>query len=203
MARDSACTYASPLRSFSRWLFAKNKPSLVAQVDSKSLSGDVSAFIGKGNPGKLLRAIDHLRTFRSAGAPIVGPRAKLSPQLETVVPINPESAVLMEPRLIGGATAQPRPSREASSRLQELREGQEDQSAPSAFVQERVAFDPEQTHQWELRRVLDYLAPRPRCVSPPANVGKSTRPSGGRYSAPVAVSVDRDAKPRLLKRSRR
>jgi hypothetical protein len=38
-------------------------------------------------------------------------------------------------------------------------------------------------------------ASRSRCVSTPANVGKSTRLSDGRDSAPVAESVDRDASP--------
>ena len=38
-------------------------------------------------------------------------------------------------------------------------------------------------------------APRSRCVSTPANVGKSIRPSDGRHSAPLAESVDRDANP--------
>ncbi|MGY3341309.1 MULTISPECIES: hypothetical protein [unclassified Bradyrhizobium] len=38
-------------------------------------------------------------------------------------------------------------------------------------------------------------APRSRCVSTPANVGKSTQPSDGRHSTPVAESVDRDANP--------
>ncbi|WP_210205930.1 hypothetical protein, partial [Bradyrhizobium algeriense] len=38
-------------------------------------------------------------------------------------------------------------------------------------------------------------APRSRCVSTPANVGKSIRPSDGRHSAPLAKSVDRDANP--------
>ena len=37
--------------------------------------------------------------------------------------------------------------------------------------------------------------PRSRCVSTPADVGKSTRPSDGWHSAPVAESVDRDANP--------
>jgi hypothetical protein len=36
---------------------------------------------------------------------------------------------------------------------------------------------------------------RSRCVSTPADVGKSTRPSDGWHSAPVAESVDRDANP--------
>ncbi len=38
-------------------------------------------------------------------------------------------------------------------------------------------------------------ASRSRCLSTPADVGKSTRPSDGRRSAPVAQSVDRDANP--------
>ena len=36
---------------------------------------------------------------------------------------------------------------------------------------------------------------RSRCVSTPADVSKSTRPSDGWHSAPVAESVDRDANP--------
>jgi hypothetical protein len=38
-------------------------------------------------------------------------------------------------------------------------------------------------------------ASRSRCVSTPADVGKSIRPSDGGHSAPVAESVDRDANP--------
>jgi hypothetical protein len=38
-------------------------------------------------------------------------------------------------------------------------------------------------------------ASRSRCVSTPAHAGKSTRPSDGWHSAPVAESVDRDANP--------
>jgi hypothetical protein len=38
-------------------------------------------------------------------------------------------------------------------------------------------------------------ASRSRCVSTPADVGKSTRPSDDRHSAPVAESVDRDTNP--------
>ncbi|MCP3380109.1 MULTISPECIES: Y4bD/Y4pK family protein [unclassified Bradyrhizobium] len=38
-------------------------------------------------------------------------------------------------------------------------------------------------------------ASRSRCVSTAANIGKSTRPSDGRHSAPLAESVDRDANP--------
>lgn len=38
-------------------------------------------------------------------------------------------------------------------------------------------------------------ASRSRCVSTPADVSKSTRPSDGWHSAPVAESVERDANP--------
>ncbi len=38
-------------------------------------------------------------------------------------------------------------------------------------------------------------ASRSRCVSTPADVGKSIRPSKGRHSAPLAEFVDRDANP--------
>ncbi len=154
--KASAYNFAGPLRSFSRWLFAKNKPSLVARLDSKSLSGDVSGFIGKGNPDQLLRAIDELRTFRSTGT-IALPSAQPNPHPPDVAPIHPESAVLMEPRLIGDAAAQHRASHEASARREELRERQEDQPAPSAFVQGHVAFDPEQIPQGELWRALDHV----------------------------------------------
>ncbi|OCK54012.1 hypothetical protein LMTR3_22800 [Bradyrhizobium sp. LMTR 3] len=152
--RASAYKFAGPLRSFSRWLFAKSKPSLVARLDSKSLSGDVSGFIGKGNPDRLLRAIDELRTFRSTGT-IALPSAQPNPHPPDVAPIHPESAVLMEPRLIGDAAAQHR--HEASSRREELRERQEDQPAPLAFVQGHFAFDPEQIPQGELWRALDHV----------------------------------------------
>ncbi|MGY3606301.1 MULTISPECIES: hypothetical protein [unclassified Bradyrhizobium] len=176
MTATPAKQYVSSLLSFSRWLFAKSRPSIVARLDSKSLTdgSDVHEFTGNGNPKKLLKALEHLRTFRSTGVvPIVRPgraRAKLNPHPQNVGPINPESAVLMEPRLIGDAAAQHRASHEASSRLEELREGQEDQPAPSAFVQELVAFDPEQIPQAALRRVLDHLdhQPIPSPVSVPS-----------------------------------
>ena len=38
-------------------------------------------------------------------------------------------------------------------------------------------------------------ASRSRCVSTPADVGKSTRPPDARHSAPVAESIDRDTNP--------
>ncbi|WP_407175448.1 hypothetical protein [Bradyrhizobium sp. STM 3562] len=158
MERDSVYQYVTPLRSFSRWLFAKKKPSIVARLNSGSLNGDVCGFIGKGNPDGLLRAIDHFRTFRSTGMTAL-PRPKRNARQPNMAPA--ESAVLMEPRFIGDATAQHRPSHEASSRREELQEGQEDQPAPSAFVQGHVAFDPEQIHQWELRQVLDHLNHQP------------------------------------------
>ncbi|WP_225153836.1 hypothetical protein [Bradyrhizobium sp. NBAIM08] len=148
MSVSTSRVYASFLRSFSRWLLAKNKPSLVAQLDSESLSGDVSGFIGTRNPAGLLMAIDYLRTFRSTGT-IALPRAERNPAPPDVAPIRSQSAVLVEPRLIGDAAAQHSASQEAGSRREELREVQEDQPAPSPF-EEHVAFDQ------ELRRVLDH-----------------------------------------------
>ncbi|MBH5398920.1 hypothetical protein HZZ13_14140 [Bradyrhizobium sp. CNPSo 4010] len=148
LARDSACQYASPLRSFGRWLFAKNKPSLVVQLDSGSLSGDVSGFMGKRNPDRLLRAINHLRTFRSTGT-IVLPFTKRDPH-----PFHPESAVLTEPTRLDHAIAQHSTLQQAS-RPEEILELRDDQPAPPAFVQGRVAFDPEQISQEELLQVLD------------------------------------------------
>nr|WP_235782887.1 hypothetical protein [Bradyrhizobium murdochi] len=153
LPRESARQYASPLRSFSRWLFAKNKPSLVAQLDSESLSGDVSGFIGKRNPDGLLRAINHLRTFRLTGT-IVLPYTKRNLHPSDAAPIHPESAVLMEPRRLDHVIAQHSALQQAS-RPEEIRELRDDQPAPSAFVQGRVAFDPEQISREELRQVLD------------------------------------------------
>ncbi|WP_245266754.1 DUF1513 domain-containing protein [Bradyrhizobium sp. WSM1743] len=153
LPRDAACQYASPLRSFGRWLFAKNKPSLVVQLDSGSLSGDVSGFMGKRNPDRLLRAINHLRTFRSTGT-IVRPFTKRDPHPSDAAPIHPESAVLMEPRRLDHAIAQHSALQQAS-RPEEIRGLRDDQPAPSAFVQGQVAFDPEQISQEELRQVLD------------------------------------------------
>ncbi|MGX9432144.1 MULTISPECIES: hypothetical protein [Bradyrhizobium] len=135
--------YVGYLRSFSRWLFAKNKPSIVARLESKSLSGDVSEFTGRGNPKNLLKAIDHLRTFRSTGVPIVHRRAKRNPHPQNAALINPEDAVLIEPRRVDQAAAQHSAWQEAGSRPEGIRGLQDDQPAPSVFVQEHVAFDPE------------------------------------------------------------
>ncbi|MCC8958172.1 hypothetical protein H8B02_33565, partial [Bradyrhizobium sp. Pear77] len=154
MAKTST-NHAGSLRSFSRWLFAKNKPSIVARLDSKSLKGDVSEFIGKGNPQSLLKAIDHLRTFRSTGVPIAHRRAKRNPHPQDVVLINPEGAVLMEPRRVEDAAAQHSAWQEAGSRPEEMRLLRDDQPAPSVFVQEHVALDPAQMSRGELHRVLE------------------------------------------------
>ncbi|MCC8935734.1 hypothetical protein H8A97_20230 [Bradyrhizobium sp. Arg62] len=110
----------------------------------------MSEFIGKGNPQSLLKAIDHLRTFRSTGVPIAHRRAKRNPHPQDVVLINPEGAVLMEPRRVEDAAAQ-------HSAWQEMRLLRDDQPAPSVFVQEHVAFDPAQMSPGELHRVLDHL----------------------------------------------
>ncbi|MFK4535228.1 hypothetical protein ABIA00_003411 [Bradyrhizobium ottawaense] len=169
MVAGGAKQHAGALLSFSRWLFAKRRPSIVARQDNKSLSngGDVYEFVGKGNPKNLLVALDHLRTFRSTGEVIVRQRSGRA-RPPNVAPIHPESAALMEPTLIGDAAAQHRASYEASSRREDLRDGQEDQPAPSAFVQGHVAINPEQVHQWELRQVLDHLDHQP--IPSPASV---------------------------------
>lgn len=169
MVAGGAKQHAGALLSFSRWLFAKRRPSIVARQDNKSLSngGDVYEFVGKGNPKILLVALDHLRTFRSTGEVIVRQRSGRA-RPPNVAPIHPESAALMEPTLIGDAAAQHRASYEASSRREELRDGQEDQPAPSAFVQGHVAINPEQLHQWELLQVLDHLGHQP--IPSPASV---------------------------------
>ncbi|MHC2249982.1 Ulp1 family isopeptidase [Bradyrhizobium elkanii] len=114
--------YVSALLNFSRWLFEKNRPSILARLDNQSLTdgGDVLEFTRKGNPKRLLAAIDHLRTFRSTGGVPISRRAKLNPHPQNVAPINPEDAVLMEPRRVDAAAAQHRASQETGSRPEEL-----------------------------------------------------------------------------------
>ncbi|WP_246787841.1 hypothetical protein [Bradyrhizobium sp. CCBAU 53421] len=175
MVAGGAKQHAGALLSLSRWLFAKRRPSIVARLDNQSLSngGDVHEFVGNGNPTRLLLALDHLRTFRSTGEVVVrqrSGRAKVNPRPTNVAPIHPESAVLMEPTLVGDAAEQHRASHEASSRREELRDGQEVQPAPATFVQGHFAINPEQLHQCELRQVLDHLdhQPIPSQVSVPS-----------------------------------
>ncbi|MCA1510307.1 hypothetical protein [Bradyrhizobium sp. NBAIM01] len=160
MTDTSAKQYASSLLGYSRWLFAKNKPSIVARVDGKSLTdgGDLHEF---GKSDRLLKALEHLRTFRSTGVvvPIVHPgrtRAKLNPRLQKVPPINLESALLTEPIRIDGAAAQHRAPHEAN-RQEEHHPGHDNQPVTSALLEEHVAVDPEQLPQEQLRRVLDHL----------------------------------------------
>ncbi|WP_245320069.1 hypothetical protein [Bradyrhizobium lablabi] len=161
MTAPAAKLYVSSLLSFSRWLFAKNRPSIVARMDSKSLSdgGDIHEFTGGGNK-RLFKALEHLRTFRSTGVavPVVRPGragAELNPPPQNAALINPEDAVLMEPRRVDAAAAQHSAPQEAGSRPQELQGRWDDQPAPSAFGQEHVAFDAQQISPEEL--VLDHL----------------------------------------------
>ncbi|UPT95908.1 C48 family peptidase [Bradyrhizobium barranii subsp. apii] len=78
-AEATAKDYAGSLRRFGRWLFANDKKGIAARLDDESLTIDAREFIGKGDPAKLLAAIDHLRTSQSTGGivPIAG-RAKLN-----------------------------------------------------------------------------------------------------------------------------
>ncbi|WP_407114434.1 hypothetical protein [Bradyrhizobium sp. LMG 9283] len=160
MTAKPAKQYVSSLLGYSRWLFAKNKPSIVARVDGESLTdgGDLHEF---GKSDRLLKALEHLRTFRSTGVvvPIVRPgrtRAKLTSPPQRVPPINPESALLTEPIRIDGAAAQHRASREAN-RQEEHQAGQDNQPVPSALLEGQVAVEPEQPPREQLRRVLDHL----------------------------------------------
>ncbi|MBB4396563.1 hypothetical protein [Bradyrhizobium sp. ERR14] len=162
-AAVTAKQHAGSLIGYSRWLFANNKPSIVARLDGKSLSdgSDVREFSGSSNSNRLVKALEHLRTFRSTGVvvPIVRPgrtRAKLNPP--NVPPINPETASLTDPIRIDGAAAQHRALQEAE-RQEEHQDLQENLPVPlaSALLQGQVAVDPEQLPQEQLRRGLDHL----------------------------------------------
>ncbi|WP_245453729.1 hypothetical protein [Bradyrhizobium sp. AC87j1] len=162
-AAVTAKQHAGSLIGYSRWLFANNKPSIVARLDGKSLSdgSDVREFSGSSNSNRLVIALEHLRTFRSTGVvvPIVRPgrtRAKLNPP--NVPPINPETASLTDPIRIDGAAAQHR-ALQVAKRQEEHQEVQENLPVPlaSALLQGQVAVDPEQLPQEQLRRGLDHL----------------------------------------------
>ncbi|UPT87680.1 C48 family peptidase [Bradyrhizobium barranii subsp. apii] len=88
-AEATAKDYAGSLRRFGRWLFANDKKGIAARPDDESLTIDAREFIGKGDPAKLLAAIDHLRTSQSTGGivPIAG-RAKLNPYPQDVALIK-------------------------------------------------------------------------------------------------------------------
>jgi len=104
MTVTTAKQHVSSLLSYSRWLFAKNRPSIVARLDSKSLSdgGDIHEFAGNSiKTKKLITALNHLRTLRSTGVAVVRPGrtgAKLNPLPPNGALINPESMALVGPR---------------------------------------------------------------------------------------------------------
>ncbi|KYK45365.1 hypothetical protein A1D31_34700 [Bradyrhizobium liaoningense] len=137
------------LLGFSRWLFENNRPSIVARLDSNSLSGDEAThkYTG-GRNTKLVKSLELFRTFWATGldALILRPShtgAQLdSPQNPAL--INPESAVLIEPRRIDDAPAQQSASQEASTRLEELQGERDGRHAPWAFIQAQDAFESEQ-----------------------------------------------------------
>ncbi|MEY9128321.1 hypothetical protein [Bradyrhizobium yuanmingense] len=160
MSSRKAHVHGSRLIDYSRWLFENNRPSIVARLDSKSLidDGAIHKYTG-GSSATLLKSLDHFRTFRATGRPVVRaarPSAERNGSSQTVELINPETAMLMEPRRIDGAGAQHSASQRANTRLEELQEEQDGQHAPSAFIQEQTAFQSEQLPQGELRRVLDH-----------------------------------------------
>ncbi|RQH15965.1 hypothetical protein EHH60_01885 [Bradyrhizobium sp. RP6] len=160
MSSRKAHVHGSRLIDYSRWLFENNRPSIVARLDSKLLidDGAIHKYTG-GSSATLLKSLDHFRTFRATGRPVVRaarPSAERNGSSQTVELINPETAMLMEPRRIDGAGAQHSASQRANTRLEELQEEQDGQHAPSAFIQEQTAFQSEQLPQGELRRVLDH-----------------------------------------------
>ncbi|WP_240533542.1 Ulp1 family isopeptidase [Sinorhizobium fredii] len=121
-SKSAAEQHGGSLRSFSRWLFAKEKPSIRARLDNQSLTdgGEVLEFTGQGNPKRLVQAIDYLRTLRSTGEVPISRRAKLNPHPQNVALINPEDTVLMEPRRVDAAAAQHSASQKTGSRPEEL-----------------------------------------------------------------------------------
>ncbi|WP_258120340.1 Ulp1 family isopeptidase [Mesorhizobium onobrychidis] len=111
------------LRRFGGWLFEKNKTSIVARLNSTSLSdgGGVLEFIGEGDPSKLVAALDHLRTFQSTGRVVLrASRAKRNPRPQNVTLINSEGAAPTESRRVGDAAAQHGASHQAGNWAQKL-----------------------------------------------------------------------------------
>ncbi|MDA9504936.1 hypothetical protein XI09_09500, partial [Bradyrhizobium sp. CCBAU 11386] len=88
-AKSTANCYVATLRTFGRWLFANNKPAIVARLNDESVTDDARQFIEEGRPRAVLAAIDHLRTSQSTGrvVPIAGP-AELNPHSEDVALID-------------------------------------------------------------------------------------------------------------------
>ncbi|WP_164935957.1 hypothetical protein [Bradyrhizobium nanningense] len=174
-AAVTAKQHAGSLIGYSRWLFAKNKPSIVARLDGKSLNdgSDLREFGGASNGNRLVRALEHLRILRSTGAvvPIVRPgrtRAKLNPSTQNVTLSNPEGTLLTQLTRIDGAPAQHHTSYEANQQ-EEHQEGRDNQPVP-ALLEGQVAVDPEQLPQEQLRRLWDHLDDQniPLAVSQPS-----------------------------------
>ncbi|WP_407121494.1 hypothetical protein [Bradyrhizobium sp. STM 3561] len=162
-AAVTAKQHAGSLIGYSRWLFAKNKPSIVARLDGKSLSdgSDVREFSGASNSKRLVKALEHLRTFRSTGTvvPIVRPgrtRTKLNPSPQNVALVNPEGALLTEPTRIDSAAAQHHAAYEAI-RQQEHQEGHDNQPVSSALLAGPGVVDPEQLPQEQPPLLRDHL----------------------------------------------
>jgi len=159
MAAATAKQHANSLIGFSRWLFAKSKPSIVARLDGKSLTdgGDVREFSAADKSNRVVRALEHLRTFRSMGVvmPIIRPwrtRAKLTPAPQNEAFTNRVGAVQAEPRRIDGAAAQHGASHEAQQ--EEHQAGQDSRPVLPALREGQAADDPEQLPEEQLRRVL-------------------------------------------------
>ncbi|MGY3443253.1 hypothetical protein [Bradyrhizobium sp. USDA 4473] len=162
----------SSLVGFSRWLFENNRSSIVARLDRKALSDDGAILKYKGgNNATLLKALEYFHTFRTTGVVVPTQPGRASAKLNASdqnVALNPESAVQMLPRRIDDAAAQHSARHEASTRLEELGEGQDGQHAPWSLIQEQTALDTEQLPQGELRRVLDHLDDE--AMPPPASL---------------------------------
>ncbi|MEY9238503.1 hypothetical protein ABIF68_006116 [Bradyrhizobium japonicum] len=103
MSSRTAHEHGSRLIDYSRWLFENNRPSIVARLDSKSLidDGAIHKYTG-GRSAILVKSIDHFRTFRATGRPVVRAvrrSAERNHSFQNAL-INPETAVQMKPQRI-------------------------------------------------------------------------------------------------------
>ncbi|MGY3695903.1 hypothetical protein ACVIGA_005983 [Bradyrhizobium sp. USDA 3240] len=80
VAERTAQDNVGHLLRLGRWLFENKKQAIAARLNDESLTNDVRESIGKGDPKRVRKALDHLRTSLSTGGIVpIGGRAKLNP----------------------------------------------------------------------------------------------------------------------------